>query len=261
MDTNSSGDLKSLKSLFKSLDETGYYSVLMVYHSELNDYFIKCANLLDKKLKIKYMPAIRTYAISPEYLSMMYDSFEEIQEGRLMFNVVAGDFKNDEKSLDNLIYINDRLQEYEQRVDYTAAWLEKFVEIRRGKSMPQIVISGTSNKTLESAEKYGDYSLCMVDKYLENKDKYEKIKNKMVSAQVLIRETYEEANEFVERLPENHIRVTLYGTEDQVIFSIKELAKSGVTDIMMRSHPEDNESHRVHLMVKKIIEEKNNVSI
>jgi alkanesulfonate monooxygenase SsuD/methylene tetrahydromethanopterin reductase-like flavin-dependent oxidoreductase (luciferase family) len=239
------------------LDETGYYSVLMVYHSELNDYFIKCANLLDKKLKIKYMPAIRTYAISPEYLSMMYDSFEEIQEGRLMFNVVAGDFKQDEKSLDNLIYINDQLQEYEQRVEYTAAWLEKFFEIRKNKSMPEIVISGTSDKTLESAEKYGDYSLCMVDKYLENKDKYIKIKNKMASAQIIIRETHEEANEFVKHLPDNHKRVTLYGTEGQVISLINELAKSGVTDIMMRSHPEDNESYRINLMVKKIIGEKN----
>lgn len=257
MDTNSSGDLESLKNLFKSLDETGYYSVLMVYHSEINDYFIKCANLLDKQLKIKYMPAIRTYAISPEYLSMMYDSFEEIQENRLMFNIVAGDFKHDEKSLDNLIYINDKLQEYSQRVEYTSAWLGKFFEIRKNKSMPEIVISGTSDKTLESAEKYGDYSLCMVDKYLENKDKYIKIKNKMVSAQVVIRETYEEANKFVNGLPENHIRVTLNGTEDQVISSINELAKSGVTDIIMRSHPEDNESHRIHSMVKKIIGEKN----
>jgi alkanesulfonate monooxygenase SsuD/methylene tetrahydromethanopterin reductase-like flavin-dependent oxidoreductase (luciferase family) len=257
MDTDSSGDLKSLKSLFESLDETGYYSVLMVYHSELNDYFIKCANVLDKKLKIKYMPAIRTYAISPEYLSMMYDSFEEIQKGRLMFNVVAGDFKQDEKSLDNLIYINDRLQEYEQRVEYTAAWLEKFFEIRKNKSMPEIVISGTSDKTLESAEKYGDYSLCMIDSYLANKDKYTKIKNKMASAQVVIRETYEEANEFVRGIPENHKRFTLYGTEDQVISSINELAKSGLTDIMMRGHREDEETDRIHLMIKKITGEKN----
>jgi alkanesulfonate monooxygenase SsuD/methylene tetrahydromethanopterin reductase-like flavin-dependent oxidoreductase (luciferase family) len=203
------------------------------------------------------MPAIRTYAISPEYLSMMYDSFEEIQEDRLMFNIVAGDFKHYEKSLDNLIYISDRLQEYEQRVEYTAAWLEKFFEIRKNKSMPEIVIAGTSDKTLESAEKYGDYSLCMIDKYLENKNKYAKIKNKMASAQVVIRETQEEANEFVMGMPENYIRFTLYGTEDHVISSINELAKSGVTDILMRSHPEDKEKDRIHSMIKKIIGEKN----
>ena len=59
--------LKGLSDLSDKLDLHGYYSILLVYSPSDSDFLIKVANILNKKHNIKYMPAIRTYAISPEY--------------------------------------------------------------------------------------------------------------------------------------------------------------------------------------------------
>jgi alkanesulfonate monooxygenase SsuD/methylene tetrahydromethanopterin reductase-like flavin-dependent oxidoreductase (luciferase family) len=252
MDAESDSDTETLKKLFKILDYNGYYSVLMVYHSEIPDYLIKCANVIDKTLSIKYMPAIRTYAISPEYFSMIYDAFEQIQEDRIMFNIVSGDLKDTEKSLDNLVGVGDFLKTYDQRVAYTNLWLKKLKNVRKGNKMPEMVLSGTSSLTLQSAEEYGDYSLCMLDYYIKNIGKFNNIKNKMVAVMIVLRDSIDEAKQFIERLPEHQLEYTIFGTQSDVINRIKYLNSCGITDIMIRCHPEDEEKDRIHSMIKSI---------
>jgi hypothetical protein len=254
MDINSSPDINSLKQMFEDLDKFGYYSILMVYHSLLPDYWIKCSNILDKDLKIKYMPAVRTYALSPEYFSMMYDAFEEIQEDRIVFNVLAGNILPEEKSLDNLIEISHPLDTHHDRVLYTKKWLAALKRIRSDKKFPSIVISGTSADSLESAVEYGEYSLCMMDDYLENMNKYSNVKNKMVSAIIVIRDSNEEAFNFIKGLKPYEQKYCIAGTEDYVILFIKKLSDYGVTDIMIRPSLLDKETHRIHSMVKKLTE-------
>ena len=73
---------ENLKNIISYLDNFGYYSMLVVYHSRINDNWIKAARVVSKNQKIKFMIAMRTYAISPEYFSMMYNAFEEIEIGR-----------------------------------------------------------------------------------------------------------------------------------------------------------------------------------
>lgn len=252
MDVYSSPDVDSLKQLFEDLDEFGYYSILMVYHSLLPDYWIKCSNILDKDLKIKYMPAIRTYALSPEYFSMMYDAFEEIQEDRIIFNILAGNISPQEKSLDNLIEISHSLDTHHDRVLYTKKWLAALKDIRVGKKFPSLVIAGTSLDSMESVLKYGDYSLCMLDDYLQNMHKYKNAKNKMVSAIIVIRDSNEEAINEIKVLKDYEQRYCIAGTEEYVVSYINQLSDYGVTDIMIRQNSLDKETHRIHSMVKKL---------
>ena len=65
MERGGDTSIDHLKTISNIVDEFGYESILLVYHSKIDDNWIKAARVLDKSHKFKYMPAIRTYAISP----------------------------------------------------------------------------------------------------------------------------------------------------------------------------------------------------
>lgn len=248
--TDSGNDLSELSNI---LDDAGYYSLLLVYHSTKPDAWIKCANALNKKHKFKYMIAMRPYAISPEYFSMMCNAFNELSPNRIMFNIVAGDLHKEEKSVEHALFIGDLIETSEKRVKYTAEWIKKLKEINKIKPFPEIVMSGFSDKTLETAAEFADYNLCMIDTYKEHTDRFNKNKNRMVSAQIIIRDTYEEAKEFADKyVPEEHKRRwTIFGTESDIINEFEYLESIGVTDIMLRSHNSDLKVNLTHNFVKK----------
>ena len=110
---------ENLKNIISYLDNFGYYSMLVVYHSRINDNWIKAARVVSKNQKIKFMIAMRTYAISPEYFSMMYNAFEEIVPNKLIFNIVSGDLHADENSINDVLLINHEINTVEKRVAYT----------------------------------------------------------------------------------------------------------------------------------------------
>lgn len=241
-----------LRLLSKKLDEIGYYSVLMVYHSTIPDHWIKAAHVLDTNQKIKYMPAIRTYAITPEYCAMMCKAFNEIQPNRLMLNIVTGDLKSDETSLEDLIYINDLMDTPEKRLKYTSEWIKKFKSIKIDSGFPEIVMSGHSKETNDLAKQYADYHLS------SNSHQTDFVsKRNIISTAIVIRDTDEEAEHYVNSLPYNK-GVTIYGTEESVINKLNKIRidKPSVTDYMLQGHREDIENwDRIHSMSKRFMGE------
>lgn len=246
--------VEGLRKLSKKLDDIGYYSTLMVYHSTIADHWLKAAHVLDTSQKIKYMPAIRTYGITPEYCAMMCRAFNEIQPNRLMLNIVTGDIKSDENSIENLIYINDMMDTPEKRLEYTEQWIKRFKEINIPGGVPEIVMSGHSKQTNEMAREYADYHLS------SNSHQHEFICNKnMISTAIVIRDNEEEAERYVESLPYSK-GVTIFGTEESVILKLKNIVENNkyVTDYMLQGHVEDSENwDRIHTMSRKIIKEYN----
>lgn len=252
MHIHGQSDLDGLKHISNIADECGYYSVLLVYHSLTNDNWIKCANVINTKHKFKYHIAIRTYSISPEYFVMMYRSFNEIQKNRIMFNIVAGDIHNSESSVKDIVFGKENFDTVEKRVDYTHLWAKKVLSMLNGQDVPEIVMSGISEKTLDSAATLADYNLCMVDTYLENPNLFKRNKNRMVSAALIIRNSFEEAERVVDEIEEKHQkRWTIFGTEKQVIEKIKYLESIGVTDLMIRTHRNDDQYYLIHDLAKK----------
>jgi hypothetical protein len=57
---------------------------------------ILAARDIDISKKIKYMVAIRPYAISPQYLVMMNHSMNDIMSNRVQFNLILGHIKEHE---------------------------------------------------------------------------------------------------------------------------------------------------------------------
>ena len=245
-------DISSVKKLSNIAHESNYHSILFVYHSLSGDYWIRCANAINLNHKFKYFFAIRTYAISPEYFVMMYRSFNEIQKNRIMFNIVSGDIHPSESSIENIIIEKQKLDTVEKRVQYTHKWIKKVFSILEQNEVPEIVMSGVSEQTLDIAATYADYSLCMLDNYVYDPKKFERNKNKMVCAALILRDTYEEAEQAADQIEYAHQKFwTIHGTEEQVVEKINNLKKIGVTDLLIRTHRHDVDAYRVHELTKK----------
>ena len=246
---------EGLKKAFEYLNSFGYNACMLTYHSKENDMFIKLARAINPELPMKYIIAMRTYAISPEYLGLMIKGFNEIAKDKLMFNIVAGDLHANETSLDDIV---DRsgLETSQDRVKYTTKWLEKFTNLEIIKNeLPPLFMSGTSALTFENCEKFNGGAMTMVDYYLENKEFLSKFETKCVSLQICIRDTDEEA-EFIKNstYDGDKLKWCYYYSEDTLRKKILELEEMGVTDLMITPWPNDPEVGRVHEFVKKMVE-------
>ena len=244
--------INGLKQLSTIINDCFYKSMLTTYYSSRSDFWIKCANIINLEHKFKYMLAIRPYAITPEYFIMMYRAFNEIQKNRIMFNIVSGDIKDSESCIDNMIINQNQFDTSQKRVQYTYDWLNKVRQILGEKNMPEIVMSGTSEKTLLNASKISDYTLCMLDSFLDNPKKFKVTKRSMVCAAIVIADTNKQAENIVDNIEQKHQKKwTIFGTEEKVINKILELKSFGVTDLLIRRHLNDPNYESVHNLVKK----------
>lgn len=244
--------VEGIRNIGIKANEANYYSVLLTYHSLQTDLWVKSIRALDENHKFKYMIALRTYSMAPEYFVMIHKSLNQFAKDRFMFNIVAGDLHKNEMTLDNLLLIKDFLDDSQKRVDYTYLWLKKVKEMISKDNMPEIVMSGTSEKTLNYAAEVADYNLCMSSEFIKNPTTFFKNKNRIVASAVVIRNSYEEAEAVVNKSQQPHEKQwTLYGTENQVLEKMKELKNLGATDLMIRNHSQDKEPFRFHNLVKK----------
>jgi len=243
---------KELQTLSNILDYHGYYSFLSVYHSKLPDYWIKIANIINPEHKIKYMIAMRTYAISPEYCAMMCEAFNEISPNRLILNVAAGDMKSDETSVSDVVAVSNLLTTHEDRVKYTTEWLEKFTTLPILKNKPEIVVSGASAGSISNANKYADGHLSMYLNYKNNLKDLIKTNKKVVLITVIIRDSKEDAEQVYNLISEAEARSCFFGTENEIIDQLKGMKEDGITDILITGVEVDDEKYRIHRMVKKI---------
>jgi len=241
-------EIESLKRLLIQLERNGYYSVLYVYHSQQSANWIKAARVVDKSQKIKHMIAVRPYSVSPEYFVMMYDAFEEICKDRIMFNIVPGRLLNDENVTENSLYISELIDTVEKRIDYADKWLEKVTSIKK---IPELVVAGIGDKSLDLANKYADYSVFTVELYNRDRERVNLNVKKMCMVNFLIRDTYEEAEQAAQSLTPDKKSRTFYGTKESILEQVKELEASGVTDIMIRKYPNDNKFYKIHEFVKE----------
>lgn len=245
--------IDGLKRVSTVVDYVGYESILMVYHSNIPDFLIKSAHVLNIDHKFKYMPAIRTYAISPEYFYMIYRAFEDISPDRVMFNILSGDIHQDENCVENMVFINDKMVSDADRLIYTEEWVNKFLSLSKNKKRPNIVMSGHSDKTKQIAKDNGFTHLSMLDMFLKNNNIINK--NQMVALSIYVADSKEESDLFLSSLSDGPKKWTLVGTKDEIKSQIYSIADMGVTDFMISSSINDQNSYRIHDIIKEIIQE------
>lgn len=255
MERNGYISIPALKSISSIVDEFGYESILLVYHSTVDDNWIKSARALDINHKFKYMPAVRTYAISPEYCAMIARAFNTIAPNRLMLNIVSGDLHKEETSIEDLVWLNDMLDTPEKRLEYTDEWLKKFISLSEG-TVSEIVMGGHSNKTKMMAEKYGATHLAMLNMHKNSYNDPNFIKNtkQMLSLSVIINDSEEEIKEMLSSSLGSD-QWTIYGNKESVKKQLKELKDWGATDLLISANPLDKNVASIHYLIKEIIGE------
>jgi alkanesulfonate monooxygenase SsuD/methylene tetrahydromethanopterin reductase-like flavin-dependent oxidoreductase (luciferase family) len=260
MERGGDTSISHLKNTSNVVDEFGYESILLVYHSKIEDNWIKAARVLDTNHKFKYMPAIRTYAISPEYCAMISKAFYSISPNRLMLNIVSGDLHKDETSINDLIWSNKDLDTPEKRLKYTDEWIEKFIQLS-GNTISEIVMGGHSNETKLMADKYNATHLAMLNMHKQTYNNPNFIKNKkqMLSFSILINDSESEVKEMLSR-SHGSDQWTIYGTKDSVKQQIRDLKDLGATDLLISPHPEDSNVSSIHYLIKEMIGEQNGIN-
>jgi len=247
---------QELKLMSDNWDSFNYSSVLLPFHSELPDAWIRSAYALNTNHKFKYMIAFRPYHISPQYFAMMVTGFNKIQPNRLIINLIAGDVHNrtDEDKQMDFYGETKNLLTIEQRKQYVRDFLEKCKKMPLLKNnMPEIILSGLSDFTIETAKQFNSTTLCMYDDYFNNIERLKDCSKKMVSAKIYVRDTMQEAEELSNLVQVPRLKdFTIYGTRDVVIKKMKELIPLGVTDILVGSHTFDNEYNKIHDLVKSL---------
>jgi len=150
-----------------------------------------------------------------------------------------------------MVYISNQMETKDQRVLYTTEWIEKFLKHPMLIKKPDIVISGTSEKTIENSEKYADMHLAMLSTYKEGFTV--NTKRKMASTIVIIRDTNEEAKAVANQEKNYMMRNSMvYGTEEAVIEKLKKLSLLGITDILISDSIWDDQLYRLHKMTKSV---------
>jgi alkanesulfonate monooxygenase SsuD/methylene tetrahydromethanopterin reductase-like flavin-dependent oxidoreductase (luciferase family) len=259
MERGGDTSIDHLKTISGIVDEFGYESMLLVYHSKIDDNWIKAARVLDTNHKFKYMPAIRTYAISPEYCAMICKAFYSISPNRLMLNIVSGDLHKEETSVDDLIWTGKDLDTPEKRLRYTDEWISKFNSLS-GNTVSEIVMGGHSNETRLMAEKYNATHLAMLNMHKQSYQDTSFIKNKkqMLSFSIIINDSESDIKDMLARSLGSD-RWTIYGNKHSVKKQLIDLKELGATDLLISPHPEDNNVSSIHYLVKEMIGEQNGI--
>jgi alkanesulfonate monooxygenase SsuD/methylene tetrahydromethanopterin reductase-like flavin-dependent oxidoreductase (luciferase family) len=232
-------NVDQLKDLSDRLEDSGYNSVLLTFHSAQADYFIKSAAALTPGHKLKYMLALRPYHVSPQYAAMMTRAYSEIDKDRLVFNWVAGDFhgRDDEPDIEFDIFgESEAIDSIQKRTTF----LRKFIDMYRlycpTAVVPRMVFSGASDYAIETTRMFKGTTLCMLDTYRENPEKFDGVAGRMVSAGVVILESSKDIEEYKEKLRHANPRLLSYsiiGDRETVKQKINELENEKITDLLL----------------------------
>lgn len=259
-------DVKELKDLSHRLEYSGYDSVLLTFHSAQADYFIKSAAALTPGHKLKYMIALRPYHVSAQYAAMMTIGYDQIDSNRLVFNWVAGDFhqREDEPDLEFDIFgESESVDSIQKRTTYLRNFVNMYKLYCPIKARPPMVFSGFSDYALETVRMFKGTSLCMLDTYRDNMDKFEGIENRMVSAGITIIESDKDIEEYkakVTTFNPRHLDFSIVGNYQTVKEKIINLKNEGITDLLLFTNTnnlEDSWNQNNDMMVHKLVKEIN----
>ena len=256
----------TMKRMFAHKEKFGYDSILLTSKGSNSDNWIKAAHIVDPSKKIKFMIAVRPYQQTAQIVNQMAAAFAEIAPHRLMLNVVSGEMGGNEIGLipEGSYEVNTDITTPLGRLEFIPEWMERLSKTYVMGRKP-IILLGTRNKdVILKAAKYADIGLVMLDDFLADPDLFlSNYKRVMVSAQIVIRNTYEEAHYELENSFSTHIRIkrwAIYGGREDIKKKLLELEAMGVTDILLSNGTDvvSQSDGPVDELVWEIIQERKN---
>ena len=111
------------------LESFGFDGVMYPYSPGMGDFFTKVSRMIDVESNFKYIVAIRPYAISPQYLSMLCSSINDISKNRIMLNFLTGYINQGEKEVGGILSeVNDNSSNIE-RSNYMLDYAKEFERV------------------------------------------------------------------------------------------------------------------------------------
>jgi hypothetical protein len=256
----------ALRYLSIDLEQAGYDSVLLTFHSESPDYLIKSAAALIPGNKLKYMIALRPYHISPQYCAMLTEGYNQVDRERLIFNWVAGDFHNraDEPHQVDVFGSSEQIDDIVKRTTFLRNFIGQYNSYKFVSTKPEMVFSGFSEYTLETAKIFNGTSLCMIDDYRNNIKRFDGIVNRMVCVNpiVLKSEEVEDYKQKILSIDPRSMHTTIIGDKETVMKKLIELKNEGITDILLDTNLPgmlNGINRNNDILVNDIVREINNV--
>lgn len=244
---------ESLINISNTVHEVGYKSLLLVYDSFLNNVVITVANTINKNHKFKYIIAVRTYSVSPEYLAGMYETFERIAPGRVTFNIIPGNIKFQETSLKDVVFIEDQIKTQDQRDFYTIEWLKKYNKLSIKKNLPPLMLSGHTIDFQKASLEYGITNIMQMGDFLNQKENIVKNTNQIVSIAISIKNIDKNVNDRLKKIIAPHAEYTIFGDTNEIYTKLCDLEESGVSDVLIHQLPDGRGSFAIHSLIKDII--------
>ena len=164
--------------LIKDLEKLGIDGVLHTYNAHQSNAFVKIIKYLPET-KIKHMVAVRPYTISPQILSQIISTFDEVYSRKIIqINLVSGWIKEDEKNAGGIVgTINDNSTKIER-----SKYLIDYVDVLENLNNKEIdyYVSVTNTFTFDAAIK--NNSKIIIDYKHFEENRYEIKNNKTMIA-------------------------------------------------------------------------------
>ena len=222
---------EALIDIANTVHDVGYESLLLVYDSFLENVVVNVANTINTEHKFKYIIAIRTYLVQPEYLAQVYETFEKIAPGRVTFNIIPGNIKQYETSVNDVVFIEDEINTKEKLDAYTLEWLKKYKKLSVRKRLPPLMLSGKSIDFQKYSIENGIINIIKLNDFL---------------------------NQYGSTLLNNENQIVstpICGNKDSVKRFIVDLESKGVSDILVYYTQDNDNVFEIHNIIKELFNE------
>jgi hypothetical protein len=233
------------------LYENGFDGNLFLIGNKNLDSFMKIARFIDNKKNFKYMVAIRPYTISPQYLSLMCESINQISPNKIQVNLVSGHIKENEMNVGGIVGPVNDLSSPLEKSKYMINFLETMHNMKLKK--PDLYVSCTNEYTYEVAKKYNYKIILPYSNYLKKEygDEID-LKNVIIAFAPTIKENEEHLDINIDELSKDSGSYT----KDSLTLFLDNLKKSGVYGVLIaRRHtgnrrPLETENKKIINFVK-----------
>lgn len=232
--------------LIPKLEDSGFEGVLFVYNAVGVDQFTNIARHISSDTKIKHMVAIRPYAISPQYLSMIHKSFNLINPNVLQINLISGHIKDEERFYGGLIGPVNHFATSKQRSEYLIEYIKSLESLQNKNNIPDYFVSATNPFTFEVAKEYNSKMIIQYSQYKENMYDLNQT-NSMISITSILRKTKEE----IDAVPESTVRHRIdmaYFTYDEFAELLNKIKNDGIQRVILSCWTEEDQNHIIEFV-------------
>lgn len=221
----------------KELEDNGFTGTMYPYGIFMHDYFTRLARYINVDSSFKHIIAIRPYVISPQYLSMLCSSIDEISKNRIAINLLTGWIYDNESQFGGVMSeINDKSSNVE-RSNFMLEYAKEFRRI----SKTEFYISTTNDVVFDACDKNDfpmiiPYSWYKIGRFNLTTQKY------LISVAPIIRDGYDD-------LPDNQ-DADLF-TKESFFDFLDTCKKNLVYGVLLQQHGNDTEYDKIKSCIKE----------